>query len=235
MIPDVSLEINGYYWCVFLPSFLLYTYNVRTLHFRSPWDLILLRRIFFDSVVAALEYNLSAFSDCHLSFLSSLLFNSLLHFSIFFFPIFILFSSHPFFHLFSSPFLSPPLISSPPSLQVRKLKAKESDMIKLQLLEMSDSLPPLTKFSYGYKFDPWQRRGKYVPSYVYVCVWVCKCMCLCLCASTCVCKHVFEYVCAYVTDWNTLLVFVCVCVLGCVGLIRYGGMHILYFHIMASW
>ena len=43
--------------------------------------------------------------------------------------------------------------------KVRKLKSKEKDMVKLQLLEMSDSLPPLSKFTHGYKFDPWQRRG----------------------------------------------------------------------------
>lgn len=31
-------------------------------------------------------------------------------------------------------------------------------MIKLQLLDMSDSLPPLSKFIYGFKLDPWQKR-----------------------------------------------------------------------------
>ena len=43
--------------------------------------------------------------------------------------------------------------------KARKLKSKEKDMVKLQLLDMSDSLPPLSKFTHGYKFDPWQRRG----------------------------------------------------------------------------
>ena len=33
-------------------------------------------------------------------------------------------------------------------------------MVKLQLLDMSDSLPPLSKFTHGYKFDPWQKRGE---------------------------------------------------------------------------
>ena len=39
-------------------------------------------------------------------------------------------------------------------------RSKEKDMVKLQLLDMSDSLPPLSKFTHGYKFDPWQKRGE---------------------------------------------------------------------------
>ncbi len=39
-----------------------------------------------------------------------------------------------------------------------KLMAEEEDLIKLQLVEMSDSLPPLSKFSSGFKLDNWQKR-----------------------------------------------------------------------------
>jgi hypothetical protein len=39
-----------------------------------------------------------------------------------------------------------------------KLIAKEEDLIRLQLVDMSDSLPPLSKFSSGFKLDPWQKR-----------------------------------------------------------------------------
>eukprot|EP00596_Hydrurales_sp_CCMP1899_P009618 CAMPEP_0119034286 /NCGR_PEP_ID=MMETSP1177-20130426/1284_1 /TAXON_ID=2985 /ORGANISM="Ochromonas sp, Strain CCMP1899" /LENGTH=1580 /DNA_ID=CAMNT_0006991613 /DNA_START=41 /DNA_END=4783 /DNA_ORIENTATION=- len=42
--------------------------------------------------------------------------------------------------------------------KVHKLKSKEKDMVKLQLLDMSNSLPPLSKFTYGFSLDPWQRR-----------------------------------------------------------------------------
>ena len=48
--------------------------------------------------------------------------------------------------------------------KARKLKSKEKDMVRLQLLDMSDSLPPLSKFTHGYKFDPWQRRGTLLSS-----------------------------------------------------------------------
>ena len=103
-------------------------------------------------------------------------------------------------------------------LQVRKLKAKESDMIKLQLLEMSDSLPPLTKFSYGYKFDPWQRRGKYVPLCVRALVHVYLRKYICPCVST------------YVTDRDVLYMSVClylwVFFLGYVGLIKCVDKHV---------
>lgn len=40
----------------------------------------------------------------------------------------------------------------------RKIMQAESDMIRLQLVEMSDSLPPLTKFNFGLRLDPWQKR-----------------------------------------------------------------------------
>lgn len=40
----------------------------------------------------------------------------------------------------------------------RKIVAQESDVIRLQLVEMSDSLPPLTKFNFGLRLDPWQKR-----------------------------------------------------------------------------
>eukprot|EP01034_Spumella_vulgaris_P027120 gene27121-33797_t len=40
----------------------------------------------------------------------------------------------------------------------RKVMATEKDMIQLQLVEMYDSLPPLSKFTFGFKLDPWQKR-----------------------------------------------------------------------------
>jgi hypothetical protein len=40
----------------------------------------------------------------------------------------------------------------------RKIMSQESDMVRLQLVEMSDSLPPLTKFNFGLRLDPWQKR-----------------------------------------------------------------------------
>lgn len=38
-----------------------------------------------------------------------------------------------------------------------KMRA-EDDMIKMQLVDMFDRLPPLTKFSFGFKLDNWQKR-----------------------------------------------------------------------------
>ena len=43
--------------------------------------------------------------------------------------------------------------------EARKIKEKEKDMIRLQLIEMTDSLPPLSKFSHGFRLDPWQKTG----------------------------------------------------------------------------
>eukprot|EP00598_Pedospumella_elongata_P005679 CAMPEP_0184977194 /NCGR_PEP_ID=MMETSP1098-20130426/7922_1 /TAXON_ID=89044 /ORGANISM="Spumella elongata, Strain CCAP 955/1" /LENGTH=1647 /DNA_ID=CAMNT_0027500153 /DNA_START=145 /DNA_END=5088 /DNA_ORIENTATION=- len=40
----------------------------------------------------------------------------------------------------------------------RKIMQQESDLVRLQLVEMSDSLPPLTKFNFGLRLDPWQKR-----------------------------------------------------------------------------
>lgn len=65
---------------------------------------------------------------------------------------------------------------------VNKLKSKEKDMIKLQLLDMSNSLPPLSKFTYGFSLDPWQRRGIliihthvfiYKHNYMYIVIYIC--------------------------------------------------------------
>lgn len=42
--------------------------------------------------------------------------------------------------------------------QAKDIRRLESDMIKFQLTEMSDALPPLSKFSFGYKLDEWQKR-----------------------------------------------------------------------------
>lgn len=42
--------------------------------------------------------------------------------------------------------------------EARKLKSKEKDMIRLQLIDMTDSLPPLSKFSHGFRLDPWQKQ-----------------------------------------------------------------------------
>ena len=36
--------------------------------------------------------------------------------------------------------------------------AAEKDMTKMQLVDMCDKLPPLTKFTFGFKLDPWQIR-----------------------------------------------------------------------------
>ena len=40
----------------------------------------------------------------------------------------------------------------------KKIMQQESDLVRLQLVEMSDSLPPLTKFNFGLRLDPWQKR-----------------------------------------------------------------------------
>lgn len=40
----------------------------------------------------------------------------------------------------------------------RALLEGEADLVRLQLMEMSDSLPPLSRFNMGYKLDPWQRQ-----------------------------------------------------------------------------
>jgi len=42
--------------------------------------------------------------------------------------------------------------------KARKIMESESDMIRVQLVEMADSLPPLSKFTFGYSLDPWQKR-----------------------------------------------------------------------------
>eukprot|EP00601_Ochromonadales_sp_CCMP2298_P018711 CAMPEP_0173320502 /NCGR_PEP_ID=MMETSP1143-20121109/28852_1 /TAXON_ID=483371 /ORGANISM="non described non described, Strain CCMP2298" /LENGTH=323 /DNA_ID=CAMNT_0014264073 /DNA_START=121 /DNA_END=1089 /DNA_ORIENTATION=- len=42
--------------------------------------------------------------------------------------------------------------------KARKVMGQETDMVRLQLVEMSDSLPPLTKFNYGLRLDAWQKR-----------------------------------------------------------------------------
>lgn len=55
---------------------------------------------------------------------------------------------------------------------VKKLKSKEKDMIKLQLLDMSNSLPPLSKFTYGFSLDPWQRRGILMFIQIYMTMYI---------------------------------------------------------------
>eukprot|EP00600_Ochromonadales_sp_CCMP1393_P002111 CAMPEP_0174983034 /NCGR_PEP_ID=MMETSP0004_2-20121128/16887_1 /TAXON_ID=420556 /ORGANISM="Ochromonas sp., Strain CCMP1393" /LENGTH=1782 /DNA_ID=CAMNT_0016235177 /DNA_START=1 /DNA_END=5349 /DNA_ORIENTATION=+ len=42
--------------------------------------------------------------------------------------------------------------------KARSVMSKEADKIKLQLVEMSDTLPPLTRFTFGLRLDPWQKR-----------------------------------------------------------------------------
>ena len=42
--------------------------------------------------------------------------------------------------------------------KVREKRANEKDPIKLQLVDMFDKLPPLSKFTHGYKLDAWQKR-----------------------------------------------------------------------------
>ncbi len=42
--------------------------------------------------------------------------------------------------------------------QVRDRRANEKDPIKLQLVDMFDKLPPLSKYTFGYRLDPWQKR-----------------------------------------------------------------------------
>lgn len=42
--------------------------------------------------------------------------------------------------------------------KAQEIMASEKDMIKMQLVDMCDRLPPLTKFTFGYKLDPWQVR-----------------------------------------------------------------------------
>ena len=40
--------------------------------------------------------------------------------------------------------------------KARDVMKNEADIIRLQLTEMSDSLPPLSKFNFGFKLDEWQ-------------------------------------------------------------------------------
>jgi hypothetical protein len=40
-----------------------------------------------------------------------------------------------------------------------KLRHQEKDMIRMQLIDMCDSLPPLSKLTYGFKLDAWQKRS----------------------------------------------------------------------------
>lgn len=42
--------------------------------------------------------------------------------------------------------------------KARKVISRDSDLIRVQLVDMSDSLPPLSKFSFGFKLDVWQIR-----------------------------------------------------------------------------
>eukprot|EP01031_Cornospumella_fuschlensis_P034959 gene34959-42335_t len=42
--------------------------------------------------------------------------------------------------------------------KARKVLQRESDLVRVQLVEMSDSLPPLSRFSFGFKLDDWQVR-----------------------------------------------------------------------------
>ena len=42
--------------------------------------------------------------------------------------------------------------------RAKKIMESESDLIRVQLVEMADSLPPLSKFTYGFSLDPWQKR-----------------------------------------------------------------------------
>jgi hypothetical protein len=43
--------------------------------------------------------------------------------------------------------------------EARKLRSKEKDIIRFQLNEMSDRLPPLSKYSFDFKLDHWQIRA----------------------------------------------------------------------------
>lgn len=42
--------------------------------------------------------------------------------------------------------------------KARAIMDKEADMIRVQLVDMSDCLPPLSKFTFGFSLDPWQKR-----------------------------------------------------------------------------
>jgi hypothetical protein len=42
--------------------------------------------------------------------------------------------------------------------KAQDIMASEKDMIQMQLVDMCDRLPPLTRFTFGYKLDPWQIR-----------------------------------------------------------------------------
>lgn len=42
--------------------------------------------------------------------------------------------------------------------RAKDLMAAERDLIRLQLTEMSDSLPPLSRFNFGHSLDPWQKQ-----------------------------------------------------------------------------
>eukprot|EP01038_Epipyxis_sp_PR26KG_P005470 gene5470-7573_t len=42
--------------------------------------------------------------------------------------------------------------------RANRVRDQESDLIRLQLVEMSDCLPPLTKFTFGHSLDPWQKK-----------------------------------------------------------------------------
>lgn len=42
--------------------------------------------------------------------------------------------------------------------KARKIIMSDPDLIRVQLVEMYDSLPPLSKFSFGFKLDLWQKR-----------------------------------------------------------------------------
>lgn len=42
--------------------------------------------------------------------------------------------------------------------KAKKVISRDSDLIRVQLVEMSDSLPPLSRFSFGFRLDVWQMR-----------------------------------------------------------------------------
>jgi hypothetical protein len=77
---------------------------------------------------------------------------------IFLFLVFhILLLSFSFFHFLS---LSNSWMIDAFSLlkKANKILENEEDLIRLQLVDMSDALPPLSKFSSGFKLDEWQKR-----------------------------------------------------------------------------